>query len=146
MAIVKRYSELTLDELYDILRARQEVFMLEQKVDCEELDGVDCDCTHMWEGHDGEISGYLRMLPAGVAYPEPAIGRMLVRRPFRGSGISRRLMREAIKYMSEEWGVSEIKIGAQAYLTDYYSEFGFRIVSDEYDDGGIPHYKMVLKL
>lgn len=146
MAIIKHYGELTPDELYDLLRARQEVFFLEQKVDCEDLDGVDSVCTHMWEEAGGQITGYLRMIPAGVTYPQASISRVLVRKPYRFGGISRRMMGEAIKYMVEEWGVKEIMIGAQAYLCDYYSEFGFRIASGEYDDGGIPHYKMLLTL
>lgn len=145
-AIIKNFDELTLEELYRILRARQEVFFLEQKVDCEDLDGLDSECAHMWEEEGGEVTGYLRMIPAGVSYREASIGRVLVREQFRRGGISRRMMRTAIDYMASEWGVPEIMIGAQAYLCGYYAEFGFRIVSEEYLDGGIPHYKMLLKL
>lgn len=142
---VKRFDELTLEELYDILRVRQEVFFLEQGVDCEDLDGVDSFCVHMWEETAGEIAGYLRIIPAGLVYDQQSIGRVLTREPYRRRGLNRRMMKAAIDYMKSEMGAGEIMISAQAYLTDYYSEFGFKIVSDEYLDGGIPHYKMLLR-
>jgi len=143
---IKQFAELTLEELYDILRARQEVFFLEQEVDCEDLDGIDSLCVHMWEEESDELTGYLRIIPAGVVYEQPSIGRVLTREPYRRKGLSRRMMKSAIDYMKSEMGAAEIMISAQAYLTDYYSEFGFEVVSDEYPDGGIPHYKMLLKI
>ncbi len=142
----KKFAELTLEELYDILRARQEVFFLEQGVDCEDLDGVDSSCVHMWGEESGELAGYLRMIPAGIVYEQPSIGRVLTREPYRRKGLSRRMMKAAIDYMKLEMGAGEIMISAQAYLTGYYSEFGFEVVSNEYLDGGIPHYKMLLKI
>lgn len=145
MAVVKHYRELSTDELYDILRVRQEVFFLEQQVDCEDLDGVDGECVHMWESEDGAITGYLRMIPAGMVYEQASIGRVLVRERFRRRGISRRMMADALEYIKSEWGAQDVMISAQAYLVDYYSGFGFRVVSDEYLDGGIPHYKMLLE-
>ncbi len=186
---IKHFGELSLDELYDLLRARQEVFFLEQKVDCEDLDGIDSSCVHAWEKEDGVLTGYLRIIPAGLSYEQPSIGRVLVREEFRRRGISRRMMQAAIEYIEREWGSGQnpvccdagrgsgeghsserndaehggeksdlkddsrasaqknsggIMISAQAYLVDYYREFGFEVVSDEYLDGGIPHYKMLL--
>lgn len=141
---IKPFEELSLTELYDILRIRQEVFFLEQKVDCEDLDGIDSLCVHMWEEQSGEITGYLRIIPAGLVYEQASIGRVLTKAAYRHRGISRRMMKAAIEYISSQWGTGQITISAQSYLKDYYSEFGFVVVSGEYPDGGIPHYKMRL--
>ena len=143
---IKKFEELSLMELLNIMRIRQEVFFLEQKVDCEEIDDADPFCTHMWEEENDRITGYLRLVPAGIVYKQPSIGRVLTRSEYRRNGISRRMMERAIDHIFEEWGGEEIVISAQAYLKDYYASLGFKTISDEYLDGGIPHYKMSLKI
>jgi ElaA protein len=143
LSIIKDFGQLSALELYRILEAREQVFMLEQRVDCEDLDGVDMVSTHMWTEEDGRVAGYLRMIPPGAVYEQASIGRVLVTKEFRRQGLSRRMMNEAIQYMTGKWGVGEIMISAQAYLTGYYGDLGFEIVSGEYLDGGIPHYKML---
>ncbi len=142
---MKEFAELSTLELYRILEVREQVFMLEQRVDCEDIDGVDTVSTHMWSEEDGRVTGYLRMIPPGVVYEQASIGRVLVAKEFRRKGLSRRMMNEAIRYICDRWGVGEIMISAQAYLAGYYGELGFETVSGEYLDGGIPHYKMLLK-
>ncbi len=144
MSIIKEFGQLSALEVYRILEAREQVFLLEQRVDCEDIDGVDIVSSHLWYEEDGRVVGYLRMIPPGVVYEQASIGRVLVAKEFRRKGLCRRMMNEAIQYMAEKWGIAEIMISAQAYLTEYYSELGFKIVSGEYLDGGIPHYKMLL--
>lgn len=142
---IKHFDELSALELYRILRAREQVFFLEQGVDCEDIDGVDIKSTHMWCESKGETVAYLRMIPAGISYRQPSIGRVLVAPQWRREGISRRLMETAVSYMTANWDAREIMISAQAYLVDYYSDLGFHVVSEEYLDGGIPHYKMLMQ-
>ncbi len=146
MFFIKEFDRLSTLELYRILEARERVFTLEQGVDCEDIDGHDTVSIHLWCEHEGRITGYLRMIPPGVVYEQASIGRLLVDSAFRRQGISRRMMDEAIRYMAERLGIGEIMISAQAYLVEYYTSIGFVRTSGEYLDGGIPHYKMLLKL
>ncbi len=139
---IKSFEALTLDEFYEIARFREEVFFLEQKVDVEELDGLDQKCMHLWVEDAGSVVAYLRMLPAGLAYEQASIGRVAVKQTERKRGLGRQIMEEAIAWIEDNWLTGEIKISAQAYLVDFYRSLGFEVISDLYLEGGIEHYKM----
>lgn len=140
--VCKRFEELTLNELYDILKARSEVFVNEQNIVYQDMDGIDFSSYHLFFKEDGKICAYLRIIDPGVKYLEASIGRVLTLKPYRNKGISRRLMLEAIKIAAS--GAKPIKIEAQAYLKDFYLSLGFRIISDTFILEGIPHIEMLL--
>lgn len=143
---LKPFAELTAHEVYDILRLRCEVFVVEQ--DCPYLDPDDKDrkpgALHLLgRAPDGELVAYLRLLPAGVSYEgAPSFGRVVTSPRHRGRGLGDALVAEALRRMDELWPGQPVRIGAQAHLTGYYGKHGFVVDSDEYDEDGIPHREM----
>ena len=140
--LIKHFDELTLRELYALKQARDEVFFLEQRITDVDADDVDFVCRHMWIEDDSQIAAYLRIIPAGAFYEEASIGRVLVRKPWRGKGLCRKMMWKAIELIDKESEGSTIVIGAQSYLVNFYREFGFEPFGKEYIDAGIPHCHM----
>lgn len=148
--ISKWFNELTLNELYHILNLRIDVFMREQNCLYSETDYYDQDALHLWTTNsEGLILAYARILPPktlyhGVKTSSARIGRVLVEKTARGTGLSYHLMEKAISLIQDLYS-SDVEISAQAYLTDFYQKIGFIIDSDEYLEDGIPHLKMTLK-
>ena len=140
--VCKRFEELTLGELYEILRCRCEVFAMEQKILYQDMDGKDMTSTHLFYTVEGRIVSYLRIIDAGVKYPEVSIGRVLTLKDYRHRGISRRLMEEAIAHIRSRTD-APIRIEAQSYLKEFYESIGFRAVSGEFILEGIPHISML---
>jgi ElaA protein len=135
----RAFDDLTRDELYAILALRARVFVVEQSCAYQDVDGLDPQCRHLWATDDGEIVAYLRLIPPGVAYDEAAIGRVIVAQRMRGSGLGRELMRRGLAAA----GAVPVRLGAQAHLEKFYTDLGFRRVSDVYDEDGIPHIEML---
>ncbi|OWA35157.1 GNAT family N-acetyltransferase [Saccharibacillus sp. O16] len=141
---LKSFEQLSGDEVYRILRARVDVFVLEQQCLYPEVDGKDPKCYHLFAEKDGEIAAYCRLLPPDVAYPQASIGRVLVSHGYRGQGLAQELMQRAIVFLTEQLRESEIKIQAQHYLEKFYGTFGFQPISEVYPEDGIPHVDMLL--
>ena len=142
--VEKTFSELTVAELYELLALRERVFILEQTCLYNDLDGLDDRCAHLWtRSADGSIAAYLRILPPGLAYSEPSLGRVIVAASTRGTGIGRDLMREGLSRARAKYGAVPIRIGAQAYLEKFYGDLGFRRASADYVEDGIAHLEMV---
>ncbi len=139
----KRFEELTTGELYEILRCRSEVFIMEQDCVYQDLDGIDQKSTHLYAEEDGKIVSYLRVIDAGVKYPAASIGRVITMKEGRGRGLATMLIGEALEIAREKWDVVEIE--AQAYLREYYERFGFVEISDVYMYEGLPHISMKLE-
>ncbi|QKS70528.1 GNAT family N-acetyltransferase [Paenalkalicoccus suaedae] len=140
---IKAFDELTPRELYSILEARVRVFVVEQECAYQEVDNKDIHSHHvMMTNSVGELIGYTRLLPSGVAYDEPSIGRVLVDQSIRGTGLGKELMKASMKEMSDEWGVSSIRIQAQSYAKKFYEALGFIGFTDEYLEDDIPHVDM----
>ena len=139
---VRRFKELTVDELYKILALRSEVFVVEQKCVYNDIDGKDLKSTHMWIQENGKIVAYIRIVDRGVSYDEASIGRVLVPIDERGRGLAKKIIREGIKYLTEISSEKKITIGAQHYLKNFYQDLGFVEISDIYDEDGIPHLDM----
>lgn len=139
----KTFSELTTEELYRILQLRINVFINEQQCFYPELDDKDYHCNHLWAEIDDEIIVYARLVPAGLSYPEPAIGRIVTNPAFRGLEYGKLLLNKSITCIYEKYGNTAIQIGAQTYLKKFYESFGFEQVSDEYLDYGILHIDMI---
>lgn len=140
--ISKHYSELTVDELYGILKARAAVFVVEQNCPYQDLDDRDKDAYHIYLEENGEILAYLRVLKAGVVFDCAAIGRVLT--TVRGMGYSTIILNEAIKLAKEVLLSEKIKIEAQTYAKGMYEKLGFVQTSEEFLEDGIPHIEMTL--
>ncbi|BCB05189.1 GNAT family N-acetyltransferase [Bacillus sp. KH172YL63] len=142
---VKSFNELSNYELYEMLQVRTQVFVVEQNCPYLEVDGKDLHAHHLYKEENGEVVAYARLLPAGVSYTEPSIGRVLVKEAYRGKGFASELMTRGLAFIHDEWGEQTVKIQAQEYLRAFYESFGFRAVTETYLDDGIPHIDMVLK-
>ncbi len=141
----KEFDKLTPSELYEIFHLRVMVFMLEQNCLYNEVDGKDPKCSHLWCETDGKILAYCRIVPPGISYPEPSIGRVVTHQEFRHLKLGHRLMRNAIEIIENHYQTSSIRISAQSYLKNFYRQYGFVQISDEYLEDNLPHMEMLRK-
>ncbi len=141
----KHFSELTNDELYDILQLRSEIFVVEQDCVYNDLDGHDKDAIHLFLKKKGAIVAYSRLLKPGSRFNDFSIGRVVVKLSERGAGLGFRMMEEAKRYILEVWKADKIKISAQKYLRKFYEGLGFQVITEEYLEDGIPHFGMLFK-
>ena len=153
----ERFDNLAPRDLHDIFRARIEVFVIEQACLFQDIDGTDPSGWHLMGRHspspsplgegrgEGQLVAYCRILPPGVKYPEPTIGRVLTTAAVRGTGAGRELMREALARTQALWPDRPVRIGAQQRLERFYQEMGFEPCSEPYDEDGILHIEMLLK-
>lgn len=139
----KHFAELTTTELYDILKLRAEIFVVEQDCVYNDLDNLDKEAVHQFIQRDGEIVAYSRLLQPGTRFNDYSIGRVIVRESERGTGLGIQMMKEAKTYITTEWKASKIKISAQKYLRKFYEDLGFVVVTEEYMEDGIPHFGML---
>jgi ElaA protein len=137
------FDKLTPREVHDLFQARAGVFVLEQKCAFQDVDGVDPECWHLLGREDGPLLAYCRIVPPGIKYPEPSIGRVLTTVAGRRTGAGRELMREAVARTNALWPGQAIRIGAQRYLERFYGDYGFVKASEPYDEDGIVHIEMV---
>jgi len=140
---IKSFDSLTLLEYHRIVRAREAVFHLEQRITCTDADDVDPRSVFLWIEEQGRVVAFLRVIPAGIVCPEASIGRVLVDAACRRRGLCRRLMGEALRYIAAAWGPQPVRISAQRYLEAFYASLGFTTVSAPYDEAGIVHVKML---
>jgi ElaA protein len=142
----KTFDELTPHELYAILQLRSEVFVVEQNCVYQDMDDKDPHCYHLCGWSDDTLFVYTRLVPAGISYDEASIGRVVTSPKTRGTGAGKELMKKSIHQLYELWGVQPIRIGAQAYLKNFYESLGFVQTSDIYLEDGIPHMEMLFPL
>ncbi|MFR1710007.1 MAG: GNAT family N-acetyltransferase [Clostridium sp.] len=143
--VIKKFNELTVEELYKILRVRNEVFVVEQTCIYQDCDNKDYNSYHLYLEDENEMVGYLRIVNKGISYDEISIGRVLVKESHRNRGISRKIMLEAIKFIEEELNSTEIRLSGQVYIKGFYESLGFKQVSEEYLEDDIPHVEMLYK-
>ncbi|MFC5474558.1 GNAT family N-acetyltransferase [Paraherbaspirillum soli] len=138
------FQQLTTLQLYAAMQLRQRVFVLEQACLFQDADGLD---PHAWHGlgylPDGELAAYARIVPPGLAFEQPSIGRVVTAAALRGSNAGHELMQQAMAQAASLFPGSAIKIGAQAHLQRFYGRFGFEAVGEIYDEDGIAHIHMV---
>lgn len=141
----RAFSELSAEELYDLLALRALVFVAEQRCAYNDLDGYDRGAHHLYlRGESGRTEAYLRVLPPGAKYPEPSIGRVVTHPNIRGTGLGVELMREGMRWCESKYPGMAIRIGAQRRLEHFYQSLGFRTVGEPYDEDGIEHIEMLL--
>ncbi len=142
---LKKFEELSNAELYDILRLRSEVFVVEQNCVFLDMDNLDQQCHHLQGRINNQLLVSVRILPPGLAYGEVSIGRVVGSPSYRGKGAGKALMQKAIEATNLLYGNQPIKIGAQLYLKRFYEELGFEQCSDIYLEDEIEHIKMIRK-
>lgn len=141
----KKFNELSSAELYNILKLRSEVFVVEQNCVYLDADGKDASAYHLcgWLNNDLLVA-YARLLPPGISYAEASIGRVVSHPAHRKDGYGKILMKKAIEKTTLLFDTHSIKIGAQQYLLKFYNSFGFRAIGEPYMEDGIPHVEMLL--
>lgn len=144
MFLCKSFSELSIEELYEILKLRSEVFVVEQNCVYNDIDDKDIKSFHIMLKENNEIVAYLRVLQPGLSYNEASLGRVLVKKNNRGKGYAKKLVSEGINCAIKNLKTNKITIGAQEYLKSFYEEFGFKAISEVYLEDGIPHLDMTL--
>lgn len=142
--IVKHFSELTKEELYEIYKVRAAVFVVEQNCPYQDIDDADKESYHIWLKDDEGIQAYARVLPQGAAFSSPAIGRVLSRK--RRCGLGTDIVKAAIDVAKERYHADLITIEAQVYARSLYEKLGFCQSSEEFLEDGIPHIQMQLKV
>ena len=140
---LKKFDELSVHELYSILRLRSEVFVVEQNCVFQDMDNKDQSCWHLMGWEKNVLVAYTRLVPPGVSYEMASIGRVITLQSTRGSGVGKQLMEKSIGEAERLFGKTPIKIGAQLYLREFYQSLGFIQSSDVYDEDGIDHIEMI---
>ncbi len=138
---IKRFHELTAEELYAILRLRVSVFVVEQSCPYMELDDLDQGAIHVWLEDENGIQAYLRILDRGIENENVAIGRVIAVK--RRCGLGSRILQEGMKAAKELLGADKIYVEAQTYARRFYEKQGFQQVSAEFLLDGIPHVRMI---
>ena len=142
VTVVKTFEQLSVTELYEILQLRAAVFVVEQNCAYQDLDEVDKEAYHVYLRENGKIVAYLRVIDKGKRLDEVSLGRMITLK--RRCGYGTKVMKIGIEVAKEKFGAKKIKIGAQAWAKPFYEQVGFRQISDEYMEDGIPHIYMIL--
>lgn len=141
--ICKAFDELTPHEMYDMLRLRSEVFVVEQTCVFLDLDNKDQKCRHILLYKNGELVATARLVPPGLSYPDAmSIGRIVTSPSVRGTGFGKILLDVALEECYSAYGSGPIKIGAQLYAKKFYEAFGFEQSGEVYDEDGIDHIEM----
>ncbi|RJX72462.1 GNAT family N-acetyltransferase [Vibrio sinensis] len=140
------FAQLSNIELYQLIKLRVDVFVVEQTCPYPELDGKDTlpDVYHLLGYQNGELVACSRLLPKGVSYPSVSIGRVATLQQARGNGLGHHLLAAAKEKCQEIWPNESIEIGAQEHLAQFYSQHGFIQTSESYFEDGIPHIDMKL--
>jgi ElaA protein len=140
---IKKFKELSLAELYAIMQLRQEIFVVEQNCPYVDADGKDLLSVHVMGYEKKQLMAYARLVPPGVSYKTPSIGRVVVHAAHRGKKHAYTLMEACIKETLRRYKTNSITISAQLYLKDFYTRTGFKAVGDVYPEDNIPHIKMI---
>jgi ElaA protein len=138
----QRFEQLSADALYELLRFRQDIFVVEQNSPYPDLDGLDQIAWHLRLQVEAELAGYLRLVPMPGQPPLVRIGRVSILSRLRRRGFARMLMEEALRFKNAHYPRQEIVLGAQAHLAGFYEALGFERIGEIYDEFGVPHIDM----
>jgi ElaA protein len=137
------FEDLRVGELYELLRLRSEVFVVEQQCIFLDIDGDDREANHLLGVQGGELKAYARCFGPGVKSTEASIGRVSTHPSARGIGLGHALMGQAVAAVNQVWGPQAIRIGAQAHLASFYAKHGFVDMGQPYIEDDIPHLEMI---
>ncbi|TYP76919.1 GNAT family N-acetyltransferase [Aquimarina intermedia] len=143
---VKKFNELSIDELYEILRLRTEIFVVEQDCVYQDLDNKDQKALHVIGVKEGNIVAYTRLFDAGAYFDNASLGRVIVAADQRKFSYGHQLIEESLKAIKRFYATDTITISAQLYLKKFYEKHGFLQKGDTYLEDGIPHIKMIRSL
>ncbi|SAL31392.1 GCN5-like N-acetyltransferase [Caballeronia sordidicola] len=138
------FNELDAFDVYTVLAARSEVFVIEQQCLYADIDGQDTDAWHLLvlgQTTHAELAGYLRVLPPDET-GDVRIGRVLTRAPFRGIGLGQAMLERTLEHIAQQWPGRAIRLHAQAHLQRFYASSGFEPISDVHLEDDIPHIWM----
>lgn len=140
---VESFDEVSLRRFYAILAARVAVFVVEQDCPYQDIDGLDEQAVHVtaWSP-ERSVLAYARILPPGMRFAEPSIGRVLTTESVRGQGLGHELMVRSLAVSAQWFPGQPVRISAQQYLERFYHTLGFETVSEPYPEDGIPHLEM----
>ncbi len=137
------FSELNIQQLYDILQLRSEVFVVEQNCVYQDIDGHDQEAIHILSYDHDTLVAYARILPSGSYFKQISIGRIIVKESHRGIQLGHKLMEFCLSFIFENSGQQTIKISAQEHLKSFYEQHGFIQSGKGYLEDGIPHIAML---
>ena len=144
MTEIKHYRNLELDEFHDLVQLRIAVFVIEQNCPYQDLDGIDKDSFHvMVKNEENKIIETARIIPPGITYEYPSVGRVVSHPDFRGLKLGHLLMKESLNFIDLTFGKIGVVLSAQEHLENFYKAHGFEATSMRYLEDGIPHVKMI---
>ena len=145
--VIKNFSELSTEEIYNILKLRSEVFVVEQNCVYQDIDEKDKKATHLFIEKNNEIIAYTRIFKKGDYYEEnPSIGRVVVSKKERGKNLGKEIMLNSIEFIKKEMEGRKIELSAQKYLDKFYKDLDFYSEGEDYLEDGIPHQRMFYDL
>ena len=139
------YQQLSKEKLYQIIRLRLEVFVLEQNCIYQDLDNKDQKAIHLVGEEDGKVIAYTRLFKKGDYFENASVGRVIVKKESRKKDYGKQIMQKSIEELKNEYNEEIIEISAQKYLIKFYADLGFKKAGEEYLEDNIPHIKMTLK-
>ncbi len=142
---IKKFDEFTVPELYNVLKARIDVFVVEQNCPYPDLDNYDQKAVHIWAEENGEVLANCRIFDKRIKYSEASIGRVLTTEKARGKKLGKQLIQYALDAIEARFHTSEVRISAQDYLLKFYGEFGFKDTGKKYLEDDIPHTEMLYR-
>ena len=143
--LIKKWDDLSIDEVQSIFGLRSEVFIVEQECPYQDVDGRDPEADHLLLYENNILCGYTRIFSKNTYFKEASFGRTVVKKKYRGKGYGHILVKESLKHLKNK-KEKTIKISAQSYLKKFYASHGFVLKGEEYMEDGIPHTAMYLGL
>ena len=144
---IKKFNDLTVNEMYEIAKSRFEIFVCEQKiVEEQDFDDKDKVCHHIMLKENERVVAYCRIVPKGIGYDSISVGRLLVLSSHRRKGIAQEMMKVALEFIKNNLDEKTVVLSAQLYAKGLYESVGFKVISDVYDEVNIPHVKMKVEL
>ena len=144
---IKKFNDLTVNEMYEIAKSRFEVFVCEQKiVEEQDFDDKDKLCHHIMLKENERVVAYCRIVPKGIGYDYISVGRVFVLSSHRRKGIAQEMMKVALEFIKNNLDEKTVVLSAQLYAKGLYESVGFKVISDVYDEVNIPHVKMKVEL
>ena len=144
---IKKFNDLTVNEMYEIAKSRFEVFVCEQKiVEEQDFDDKDKLCHHIMLKENERVVAYCRIVPKGIGYDYISVGRVLVLSSHRRKGSAQEMMKVALEIIKNNLDEKTVVLSAQLYAKGLYESVGFKVISDVYDEVNIPHVKMKVEL